>query len=393
MTTSMTLPSQCAGTSDSPTLAIISLSALAHNLRAIQGLISPSCRIMAIVKADAYGHGGMRISRALSSLGISQFGVATVQEGVALRQGGIEGEIIVLGGQFSWQLPDLLRYELTPVISDVGIIEDLTPLLAPLPKPFPLYIKVDTGMARLGLVGASLIDLLASPRFFGVFQLQGLLTHLADADNQDPTFTSLQLNRFSNLVTELERKEIPIPPLSSANTAGILFHPESHLNLVRPGLMLFGYPPVPNRPLPIELKPVMRVSTRIVQTRLVEANQPVSYNGIFSTRKPSRLAVLPIGYAHGYSRRLSNKGKVLVRGKRVPIVGRICMDMMVIDITNLPDIRPGEEVVLIGSQGNHTLSAMDLAVWQETVPYEVLCNLGPRVNRVYEELNENADEK
>ena len=338
---------------------------------------------MAIVKADAYGHGGIVITKTLSKLGIRRFGVATIQEGVALREAGIQEEIIILGGQFPEQLADLVHFQLTPVISNVDIVEHLVPLVKNLPRPYPVHIKVDTGMARLGLAPQSISSLLQSNDFAQSLVLQCIMTHLADADNENTENTHGQVRVFQQMVDQLKKKGLPLPLLSVANTAGILFHPTSHFDIVRPGLMLFGYPPAPRGDLAVELKPVMRLTTNIVQIRTVEPHQPLSYNGIFKTKRKSRIAVLPIGYANGYSRRLSNKGAVLVGKTRAPIVGRICMDMMLIDITDLPDVQQGDEAVLLGNQGDRMITALDLASWQDTVPYEVLCNLGPRINRVY----------
>jgi len=384
----MTLSTSPTGTAHSPTVATISLSALAHNLQETRRVVPPTCGILAVVKADAYGHGGIVISQFLSRLGIRRFGVATIQEGITLREAGIQEEILILGGQFSWQLQDMVHFRLTPVISNLKIVDHLLPLVQAFPHPYPVHIKIDTGMARLGLEPQSVSTLVQGSHFSKYFQLQGLMTHLADGDNEDPTYTNQQLQDFLNLVQHLKEGGLSIPLLSVANTAGILFHPKSHLDMVRPGLMLFGYPPVEGRPVAAHLKPVMRLSTRIVQVRTVGPNQPVSYNGIFRTKKTSRIGILPIGYAHGYSRRLSNKGAVLVGNKRAPIVGRICMDMMLIDITETPEVQQDDEVILLGTQADQRISAMDLAQWQETAPYEILCNLGPRVNRVYENLNE-----
>ena len=387
MTQSTILSSSRTGSSDSPTVATISLSALAHNVRETRRLLRSGCTIMAIVKADAYGHGGILITKSLSELGIHRFGVATIQEGVALRESGIREEIIVLGGQFPWQLPDLVHFQLTPVISDAAILEDLIPLVKSLPQPYPVHLKVDTGMARLGLDPRSVSELVHSDNFTQSLSLQGIMTHLADADNEDPRGTQTQVQTFQQVIHNLKKEGVSIPLLSVANTAGILFHPTTHFDMVRPGLMLFGYPPVRRPDFTAELQPVMRLTTNIVQIRTVEAHQPLSYNGIFKTRRRSRIAVLPVGYANGYNRRLSNKGEVLIGQTRVPIVGRICMDMTLVDITDVPGVQRGDEVVLLGKQGNQHISALDIAAWQDTTPYEVLCNLGPRVNRIYERLD------
>ncbi len=369
----------------SPTTATINLAALAHNLAELRTFIGPRCDILAIVKADGYGHGSIVIAETLARLGITKFGVATIQEGVTLRDAGLPGTIIVLGGIFSWQLQDLLRYQLTPVISDVGIARQLAEKLPADHRPVPVHVKVDTGMNRLGLSPEACLDFLGSNIFRGPLTLESLMTHLADADNVDPAFTLQQLDQFLSVAERLRLKGTAIPCLHVANTAGIMLYPQSHLDLVRPGILLYGYQPQQaTRPLPLE--PVLNLSTKIVQTRAVAAGKPLSYNGAYRTSRPSRIGILPIGYAHGYNRLLSNRGSVLVGNRRVPIVGKICMDMTLIDITDVPAEEVGNDVVLLGRQGTETISAVDIAKWQDSIPYEVLCSIGPRVNRVYEPL-------
>jgi len=373
----------------SPTIATIHLSVLAHNLAELRRAIAPSCEILAIVKADGYGHGSIVIAETLSQLGITKFGVATIQEGVTLREAGLTGTIIVLGGIFSWQLRDLIHYGLTPVISDASIAQQLGEELSTSQTPFPVHVKVDTGMRRLGIPIETLPDVLDSPLFRGPLILESLMTHLADADNTDSTFTLQQLAQFQSAAKQLRSKGIPIPSLHAANTAGIVSYPQSHFDMVRPGLLLYGYQPTSSSTItmPLDLKPVLTLSTKVVQTRTVAAGDPLSYNGAYRTTQSSRIAILPIGYAHGYNRLLSNTGQALIGNTRVSIVGKICMDMTLINITNVPEAQVGDSVVLLGSQGTDTISAMDIANWQESIPYEVLCNIGPRVNRVYEPIS------
>ena len=384
MTPSTFSPTTPIKASNSPTTATISLSALVHNLEETRRILSPDCTIMAIVKADGYGHGGIMIARTLSKHGVFRFGVATVQEAVSLRESGIQEEVIVLGGQFDCQVGDLLHHQLIPVISDVGMVKYYLRGHNTATIPYPVYLKVDTGMERLGLSPKEALNLLRDQDFSRAFSVQGLMTHLADADNPNPEFTQEQLFLFQQFINSLKERSIPVPSLSIANSAGILFHPDSHVDLVRPGLMLFGYAPIQGRKLPVNLEPVMRLTTRIVQIRTVEPDRPISYNGIFRTKRRSRIGILPIGYANGYSRRLSNIGKVLVGNSYAPIIGRVCMDMTIIDVTDVPEIQVGDEVVMMGQQGNLAISCWDIASWQDTAPYEVLCNLGPRVNRQYE---------
>ncbi len=386
MTAYFSSPTSLISSQLSPTIATIHLANLAHNLAELRGLLATSCEILAIVKADGYGHGSIVMAETLSQLGITKFGVATIQEGVTLREAGLTSTIIVLGGIFSWQLEDLIHYRLTPVISDASTAKQLGEKLSTIHPPFPVHIKIDTGMRRLGFTPETVLDVLNSPLFRGPLLLESLMTHLADADNADPYFTHQQLDKFHSVAKQLRDKGVLIPSLHAANTAGIVSYPQSHCEMVRPGLLLYGYQPTSSSTNMLNLKPVLNLSTKIVQTRDVPAGEGLSYNGIYRTTRASRIAILPIGYAHGYNRLLSNRGKVLIGNTRVPIVGKICMDMTLIDITDVPSAQVGDDVILLGRQGTEEISAVDIANWQESIPYEVLCNIGPRVNRVYEPL-------
>jgi alanine racemase len=341
---------------------------------------------LAVVKADAYGHGAIPVSQTLDSLGVRRFGVATVQEGIGLRTFGINHPILVMGALLPPQLTDLIEHRLTPVISNADIAYHLAELLDAHSAPYPVHIKVDTGMRRLGIPLDSVLSLLETHPFHRQLHVEGLMTHLADADNLDPTFTDMQLRGFRTLVNQIQTCGKGIPLLHTANSAGILYHQAAHLDLVRPGIMLYGYAPGRSSHSRITLRPAMKVTTSIVQVRAVAPGDQLGYNLSYRTKRPARIAVLPVGYAHGYPRFLSNKGMVLIHGRRTPIVGKICMDMMQVDITDLPAGQPGDEVVLMGDQGTEEISAVDIAQWGQTIPYEILCNFGLRVNRVYEPL-------
>lgn len=370
----------------SPLIASVSLPALAQNLAEIHHVLSKGCEILAIVKADAYGHGLSVISRTLAQLAIRRLGVATVQEGIALREIGFRGSIVVMGGLFSDHLRDLIQHDLTPVISDEETACKLTALLQSRPTPYPVHIKVDTGMSRLGFSTDVVVSLLQSPPFKGPLRVDGLMTHLADADNPEPNFTQHQIKQFQEMIDQVQSAGITIPLRHAANSAAILLHPTAHFGLVRPGILLYGYAPKAGQDSVPHLRPIMRLTTKVIQIRTVSAGESVSYNRTYTAARPSRIAVLPIGYAHGYTRRLSNCGAVLIGGHRAPIVGRICMDMTLVDITTLPWVNREDEVVLIGKQGSDEITATDVADWQGTIPYEVLCSMGPRAHRVYEPL-------
>ena len=339
-----------------------------------------------MIKADGYGHGCIAVAEALSQLGVRRFGVATVQEGVLLREAGILEDIIVMGGIFPGQVKDLVQANLIPTLSDADTVHALSREVSQNIRPYPVHVKIDTGMRRLGFFPKEVLPLLQSPMFSHTLVCQGLMTHLADADNPDPTFTLHQLDRFHESVSSLHAVNGPRPCRHAANTAGILWHPQAQLDMVRPGLLLYGYTPVPDRDAPVSLQPVMSLKTKVVHLQTAGKGEPVSYGDLYRTRRDSRLAILPIGYAHGYNRRLSNTGEVIIHDRRFPIVGRICMDMTVVDVTDGPTIKPGDDVILMGKSETQEITAYDLANWQDSIPYEVLCNLGAKVTRVYEPL-------
>jgi alanine racemase len=374
-----TSPSSLSGFS--PTVATIDLSALAHNLEQIRHAV-PTCEILAVVKADAYGHGALRITQELGRLGISRFAVATLQEGIALRDAGVRASILLMGALFPEQLADLVEYRLTPVLSETGTARQLVDLLQTRRRPYPVHIKVDTGMGRLGLVPDAALDLLQSPAFKGPLRAEGLMTHLADADGEEPAYTQAQIERFQRLVDRARAVGLSIPLLHAANSAAILCHPQARFTAVRPGIMLYGYHTA-KRPSDVTLKPVLSFSTQVAQIRTMAAGESISYNQSYVTPSRRRIAVLPVGYADGYSRTFSNRGWVLIHGSKAPIVGRVCMDMTMVDVTDILDVKPGDPAVLIGREGPSEISAMDLAKWQDTIPYEVLCGIGHRVRRIY----------
>ncbi len=375
----------------SPTLATVHLPAIAHNLRELRRILAPRVEILAIIKADGYGHGCRAVAETLSELGIRRFGVATVQEGVLLREAGMREDILVMGGILPEQIDDLVHAHLIPALSNVEVAHALSQAVSHDRRPYPVHVKVDTGMRRLGFTAGEASSLLQSPLFSHALLCQGLMTHLADADNPDPTFTLHQLECFHKAVSSLPSLNGPPPCRHAANTAGILGHPRAHLDMVRPGLLLYGYTPVPGGETPVSLQPVMSLTTKVVHLKTAGKGEPVSYGDVYRTRRASRLAILPVGYAHGYNRRLSNTGEVIIHDRRFPIVGRICMDMTVVDVTDDPTIKPGDDVILLGQSKTQAITACDLANWQDSIPYEVLCNLGLKVPRVYEPLAERRE--
>lgn len=364
-------------------IAIIDVSALHHNLDQVRQRIPKGCDILAVVKADAYGHGDTAIASALAGMGVRRFGVATVEEGIHLRQSGLPHAILVMGALRPAHSAAMIAHRLTPIIHDRDFAEQFAKEMPSSARPYPVHIKVDTGMGRLGLYPDDVLPLLQSSPFKDTLSAEGLMTHFADADNEEPAFTTLQIELFRALIGRVKASGIDIPLLHAANSAAILLHPSAHFTMVRPGIMLYGYHTITHPDSPPDLHPILSLVTRVVQVRSLAPGESVSYNRVFTTRRPSRIAVLRIGYADGYSRLLSNRGAVLISGRRAPIVGQICMDMTMVDVTDIPNVAPGDEAVLIGRQGGLRITAAHLAAWSQTIPYEVLCAIGPRVRRVY----------
>jgi alanine racemase len=362
----------------------IDLPALHDNFRNLVALVGPQVKVLAVVKADAYGHGLVEVAGCLAQAGAAIFGVADVAEGRRLREAGITGEVVVLLGGRTGSLADVLEYELTPVVYDREYLRELAGAAAAAGRTAPLHLKVDTGMRRLGIRPEELpayVELIGS---LPALRLAGILSHFPQSDSADLAPTSAQNRRFSELVATLGvAGEAPLVHI--ANSAAFMREPRSRHDLVRPGITLYGCYPGGDAGLrkQLPLQPVMSFKSRILQVKAVEAGVGVSYGHLFRTERPTRLAVLPVGYADGYLRRLTGKAQVLIGGRRVPVVGRICMNLCMADITGLDGVGPGDEVVLLGRQGAAEITADELAAWQETISYEVLCLLGASNQRVY----------
>jgi alanine racemase len=365
------------------TYATIDCTALGHNLSRLQTRLHPDCAVMAVVKANAYGHGAVGISRALVKLGISKLAVASVQEGVALRDAGITADIVVLADLFDDQCENLLANRLTPVITDQRLLPILAKTAETRKDPFPIHLKIDTGMGRLGFSPAEFVKILDALPAWKSLSVEGLMTHLADSDGEDVGHTERQLELFRSLLDECKRRGMTVPAIHAANSAALIRFPHSHFSLVRPGIALYGYHTLPHAVHYSELKPILSLHSTVLQLRTVKPGESVSYNRTFVAKKPSTIAVLPVGYADGYSRKLSNRGFVLIRGRRAPIVGLVCMDMTMVDVTGIEPVRVGDPVTLIGADGQDAIWADEIAQWSGTIPYEVLCAIGPRIPRVH----------
>jgi alanine racemase len=366
------------------TYATIDLAALAHNLSQIQGRLNSDCGIMAVVKANAYGHGASNVAHALVRSGVARLAVASVEEAVALREDGITAAIVVLADVLDKHVQDLFDYRLTPVITEQRLLPTLAKAAAARNQAVSIHIKVDTGMGRLGFSPPELAALFNALSSWKSLEIEGVMTHLADSDGDDSSHTEQQLKRFDGLIEQILQRGIKVPIVHVANSAAIIRYPQSHFSLVRPGIMLYGYHTLPQHvPCP-PLKQVLSLHTTVMQLRTIKPGDTVSYNRTFVAKRPSTIAVLPIGYADGYNRRLSNTGRVLIHGRRAPIAGLVCMDMTMVDVTDIPSVQVGDQVTLIGHDGEDAIWADDLAKWTGTIPYEILCAIGPRTPRLYQ---------
>jgi alanine racemase len=366
-----------------PTVATVDLTALTHNLSQFRQILSPGCDVMAVVKANAYGHGAIETSRTLIQHGVTRLAVFSTEEGMALRQAGITVPIVVLGPVFQEQFGDIFSSQLTPVVSDPSMLTALAQAAASRAIPYPIHLKIETGMGRLGLTHAELVALISAHKFPPSLRVEGLMTHLADTDATNSDATEEQLRRFRDALKIILKEGFHVPLIHVSNSCGAVRFPSAHFSLVRPGIMLYGYHTLPSTVETPDLRPVLSLKTRIAQLRTIQPGETVSYNRTFTARRPTRIAVLPIGYANGLSRQLSNRGAVLIRGQRAPIAGLVCMDMVMVDVTEIPGTAVGDETILIGRQGNDEITASEIAKWTDTIPYEVLCAINPKIPRLY----------
>lgn len=365
-----------------PTVAHIDLGALEHNYLELRR-IAPGTAMMAIVKANAYGHGAVEVAARLESLGCKAFGVAIPEEGAELRGAGIKGEITVLGGIFADQADDIVELDLTPVVFDMTVARALDRAAKGRGATLGVHVKVDTGMGRLGVQPGDAPAFLGGLKDLENLRVEALLTHFAESESDDSGFTERQLSAFLKAAGEIRRSGGTTGSLEAANSAALVGFAPSRLDMARPGIMLYGAYPAERLRASVALKPVMTLKTRILHLKEVPSGFTVSYSRKFTTKRPSRIATLPIGYADGVPRTLGNTGEVLVGGARAPVAGTVCMDLMMIDATDIPGVSCGDEAVLIGTQGKETITAEEAAQKAGTISYEIFCRVSARVPRVY----------
>lgn len=362
-----------------PTWAEINLENLSYNFFQIKKLLSSSTKVMVTVKADAYGHGLIPVSRKLVSCGVDFLGVASIDEGIALRKAGIKLPILVMGLVLKKDLSPISSYGLTTTVCDEDLASALNNKARALGKRVNVHIKVDTGMGRIGVPPQDAGELVKNIQKMKNLRIEGLFTHFAFAD-MNKEFTLYQLDLFDKLINKLKNTGIHIPLIHAANSIGLIDYRKSHFNMVRPGLVIYGLHPKEN--MKINFKPVLGLKTKIVFVKKVPKGSGISYGHDYITKRNTTIVTLPIGYGDGYPRNLSNRSPVLIAGKRFKVSGRVCMDQIMVDVGPLP-VKVGDEAVLIGTQKKDKITTEELANLSGTIPYEIVCGLGSRVPRVY----------
>ena len=370
-----------------PTRAEVNLANLRHNLRVMQRTAG-GAEVWAVLKADGYGHGAKGVARTLERAGATGICVALLEEGIELREAGIRVPILVTGGYYGRAFSEVLRHSLTPVLHDPSQVEALADEVRYSgAEPANVHVKIDTGMSRLGVLPRDIPQMAEMLARHREVQVGGLMTHFACADGGDPESINAQMDLFDQASTALRKLGVDPPLCHAANSAAILQSPRSHLNVVRPGIALFGVQP--RAGICKELRPVMQVRTELVAVREIPTGATVGYGATWTAKRTSRIATIPMGYADGLSRALSNRGELLVRGKRAPIAGVVSMDMAMLDVTEIDDVRVGDECVVLGTQkgplGQDAISVEEIAGRLNTIPWEVLTDISRRVPRFYRE--------
>ena len=365
------------------TWAEIDLKAIARNVQAVKKRLDPTVGVMAVVKANAYGHGAVEVARAALAAGAEWLAVNRVEEGVALRQAGIEARTLVLGYCPPGQAGLVVEHNITPAVTTLDTAEALAERAQKLNREFVIHVKIDTGMGRLGLLPEEAVDFVGALAEFSGLKIEGVFSHLATADDPDPSFSRRQLQVYQDVTQALEAAGIEIPLHHLANSAAGLQLPETNHHLVRLGVAMYGLTPSIKLDLPVELRPAMTLKTRVARLRVLPAGAAVGYGRTFVAPEPTAVALAPVGYGDGYPRLCSNRGEMLVRGQRARVIGAVSMDQTSLDVSGIDDVSQDDEIVVFGRQGEAEISAEDVARWAETINYEIVTRLAARVPRIY----------
>ena len=368
--------------------ARVDLNAIRHNLKQVRNKLHKGTKLMVIIKADAYGHGAVPIAKALDEEWIDAYGVAIIEEAIELRAAGITKPILILGYTPKEQYSLVVAYDVTQTVFQYEMAEALSAEAVRQGRPAKIHIKIDTGMSRIGYPDSpeSVKEIKQISQLDGI-QIEGLFTHFARADESDKSSTERQLQRFLDFTDILEREGISIPIKHASNSAGAIDHKRAELNMIRCGIATYGiYPSEEVSRTEVQLIPAMELITHVIYVKEVEAGVGISYGATYVTGRKTKVATIPVGYADGYSRNLSTTGKVIIHGQYAPIIGRICMDQFMVDVTDIDGVKQGDFVTLLGREGNSYISVEELAAWSHSFPYELVCNVGKRIPRVYTTL-------
>ncbi|WP_410496318.1 alanine racemase [Cellulosilyticum sp. ST5] len=366
-------------------VAEVNLGAIEHNYKQIRQHIPNHTEMMAIVKADGYGHGAKEVANFLQEQGVNRFAVAIVAEGEELRSSGITSPILVLGYTPRADIKALIENDLTQTVFSYEMAKTISDEAGRLGKTVNIHLKVDTGMGRIGFLSSpkSIEEILMITKLPHI-NLEGIFTHFSTADEEDTSYTKEQWSIFEGFLKELSEVGLELPIIHAANSAAIMCHEYTHLNLVRPGIILYGYYPSPYlEGKVLDLEPAMTLKTQVVHVKELPEGQYVGYGRKFYTHQKTKIATIPVGYADGYSRNLGNKGRVLIRGQYAPIIGNICMDQFMVDVTHIKGISVEDEVVLFGKQQDAVIPVEEIAQSLGTINYEIVCMIGKRVPRIY----------
>lgn len=370
---------------------IIDLDAYRHNLQVVRNLVGSYVRIIAVVKANAYGHGIVPIAQCAEKWGVHMLAVANIEEGITLRQNGIKTPILVLLQPTDDELPALIEYQLTPLLSEFEVAKKISELATRNKINIAIHCKIDTGMGRQGFSLDTVITEMKNIVHLPHIDIEGVATHFPCADEEADAFTINQIRVFSKLLNDFEREGIPYEFAHSANSPAIINYPKSYFDAVRPGLITYGIWPVKKKTEKSILKPILRWETKITQVRSIKAGATIGYGKTFVANRDMDVAILPIGYADGYRTQLSNKGEVLIHGTRCPVRGNVSMDQTVVELKTTRPVKRGDTAVIIGKDGDEEICAEEIAERAGTIVYDILTGIGPRVQRTY--INKEAPEK
>jgi len=361
----------------------IDRTAIATNIQNIRQHVGHDVLLCPVVKANAYGHGAVEVAKTVLKSGADRVAVNRVGEGVVLRQAGVTSPILVLGYTFQDDIESIIEYDLIPTITELEIARELANRV---PKTHSIHVKVDTGMGRLGVLPHEAIAFIQQLALIPTLDVEGLFTHFSVADSQssdDIAYTRQQFKTFETIVAQLDTLNIHIPIKHAANSAATMYYPETHLDMVRPGIIVYGLRPDRDVQPQFPLYPALMIKTHVGRVRELPSGSSISYGRTYITPTPTTVALIPIGYGDGYHRLLSNRAAVLIHGQRAPIVGRVCMDQFVVDISHIEGVKVDDEVVLLGKQRDAEITADELAEWAETINYEVTTSLLNRAPRIY----------